>query len=250
MSENKDSITKRLIEYSGISEGMRVLDLGCGKGDVSFLLADKVGQGGAVLGVDRNPKAIELAKSRVESENKSNISFMEIELSGSLSELGVFDAVIARRVLMYLPDPSMVLKKVINLLKPNGIVAFQEIDSTVSSSQITSHPLHEKATSWVWDTIKSEGANISMGFTLPSLLKESDITISGVRAEANIQGQQSHAPLSDVVQAIVPRIIHHGVATKEQIDLSTLENRLKDELSDGSVFIGDMSFCIWGRKTS
>jgi ubiquinone/menaquinone biosynthesis C-methylase UbiE len=51
-------ITRRLISESGIKPGMRVLDIGCGAGDVSMLLAEAIGDGGSVLAFDREPRAI------------------------------------------------------------------------------------------------------------------------------------------------------------------------------------------------
>ena len=45
--------TRQLFEQAGISQGMRVLDVGCGSGDVAFLAADLVGLSGEVVGVDR-----------------------------------------------------------------------------------------------------------------------------------------------------------------------------------------------------
>lgn len=47
-------ITERLMQNVKIAPGMRVLDLGCGAGDVSMLAAELVGPTGEVLGIDRN----------------------------------------------------------------------------------------------------------------------------------------------------------------------------------------------------
>jgi ubiquinone/menaquinone biosynthesis C-methylase UbiE len=54
-------ITERLFREAGVKEGMRVLDLGCGPGDVSFLAAEMVGASGWVIGIDQAPEAITLA---------------------------------------------------------------------------------------------------------------------------------------------------------------------------------------------
>jgi ubiquinone/menaquinone biosynthesis C-methylase UbiE len=59
-------ITQRLFNDAGITAGMRVLDLGCGQGDVSVLAAKFVGDQGAVLGVDRDPDAIKIAKENIQ----------------------------------------------------------------------------------------------------------------------------------------------------------------------------------------
>src|SRR6266571_1409689 len=51
-------LTERLFRDAGMRPAMRVLDIGCGMGDVSFLAASLVGPEGAVTGVDRSPEAI------------------------------------------------------------------------------------------------------------------------------------------------------------------------------------------------
>ena len=47
-------ITERLLLRLGIKEGSRVLDLGCGAGDVSMLAAEMVGAMGSVVGIDQS----------------------------------------------------------------------------------------------------------------------------------------------------------------------------------------------------
>ena len=49
--------TRMIFAEAGIRPGMRVLDLGCGAGDVAFVAADLVGPSGSVVGVDRSPQA-------------------------------------------------------------------------------------------------------------------------------------------------------------------------------------------------
>ena len=246
MIEDENSITNRLIQSANITEGMRVLDLGCGKGDVSLLLAKVVGSSGEVVGIDRNEKALSIA--RAQTEHLSNISFLSVDLSKPLPEMAHFDAIVGRRVLMYLPNPVDTLKKISQILKKNGIIAFQEIDSTISACRIAPLSLHEQVNKWIWRTIEKEGANINIGFSLPSFLQESGFLVDDIKAEANIQGHKSHSPLETVVRAIIPRIVHHEVATEQEIAIDTLGQRLKDERPDTSVFISGMSFSILGRK--
>jgi ubiquinone/menaquinone biosynthesis C-methylase UbiE len=44
---------------------MRVLEVGCGAGDVALLAADLVGPQGKVVGVDTNPKILDTSRDRV-----------------------------------------------------------------------------------------------------------------------------------------------------------------------------------------
>jgi ubiquinone/menaquinone biosynthesis C-methylase UbiE len=57
-------LTERVLRAAGIAGGMRVLDVGCGVGDVSFLVATLVGPEGSVVGVDLDAEALKLAEER------------------------------------------------------------------------------------------------------------------------------------------------------------------------------------------
>lgn len=56
-------ITERLLRSAGIDAGMRVLDLGCGAGDVSMLAAELAGPAGFVVGIDRSQEVLKVARS-------------------------------------------------------------------------------------------------------------------------------------------------------------------------------------------
>jgi len=75
--------TRRLLFDAGIGPGMRVLDVGCGVGDVSMLIASLVGTEGAVVGVDVDPRSLALARQRVEDRRLRNVSFAEGDLRAS-----------------------------------------------------------------------------------------------------------------------------------------------------------------------
>ena len=57
-------ISLEVLQKAEITSGMRVLDIGCGAGDLSFLAANLVGSSGSVLGVDRSHQAVERASNR------------------------------------------------------------------------------------------------------------------------------------------------------------------------------------------
>src|SRR5262245_24561251 len=66
-------ITRRLIRECNIKPGMRVLDIGCGAGDVSMMLAEAVGPSGLVVAIDREARAIETVRSRAKAAGHHNI---------------------------------------------------------------------------------------------------------------------------------------------------------------------------------
>lgn len=133
MADGANSMSERLLVDAVITSGMRVLDIGCGCGEVSLLLAKLVGEGGQVLGIDQNSQSLITAREKVRDQNLSNITFLQSDLSGPLSNLGPFDAAVGRRVLMYLPNPVDAIRYIAAAVRRGGIVVFQEIDSTPDS---------------------------------------------------------------------------------------------------------------------
>ena len=71
-----DPITRQFFREAGIAPGMRVLDVGSGAGDVAFLLAELVGDSGDVVGVDRAPGALAVARARADADSRRNVSFL------------------------------------------------------------------------------------------------------------------------------------------------------------------------------
>ena len=246
---NPNTFTERLLEDAGITTGMKVLDIGCGNGEVSFLASKLVGESGEVIGVDINNQAIAAGRKRAEESNTGNVTFVEGKIPEVVSTLGQFEAVVGRRVLMYLDNPVETLKSIKKFVIPGGLLVFQESDSTLVPHSRTPMPLHDKVVNWMWRTVKKEGADIHMGFNLLSLFNKSGISTDHIRAEPVIQGQGTHYSLEFITRAMLPRITKHNVATEAEIDIDTLEQRLSDERSDDTVYISDMAFGIWGHNS-
>src|SRR3954465_7343207 len=83
--------TKRLLLEAGLTAGMRVLDVGCGVGDVSLLCAELVGPQGAVVGMDRDAVVLAKARERAQAAGLGHVSFAEGDFRSSPID-GVFDA--------------------------------------------------------------------------------------------------------------------------------------------------------------
>src|ERR1700736_4927502 len=102
---------------------MRVLDIG--GGDVALMAAGVARPSGTVLGPEGWAAAVALATRRAAEAGESGVKFSVCELD-ALPTRPLFNAVIGRFILMYLPNPAGLLKRVCRCLRPGGIVAFQE----------------------------------------------------------------------------------------------------------------------------
>ncbi|MBV1860284.1 MAG: methyltransferase domain-containing protein [Nannocystaceae bacterium] len=243
-------MTTRLLQDAGISEGMTVLDVGCGHGNVTRMLADRVGPKGHVVGIDLNERALDRARALCEAGDVRNVTFVCTDLATPPTRDPLYDAVVGRRVLMYVPDRLAALKALAGVLRPGGVAAFHEIDGSMTPSSRVPHPLHDSVNRWLWTTIQREGATTTMGFELPTALEAADLQLAGVWAEAIVEHAKARQPTAQRVRAVLPRIVKHGVATASEVDVDTLDARLEEELrSAGGVHVASVAFCAWATKS-
>jgi ubiquinone/menaquinone biosynthesis C-methylase UbiE len=101
---------------------MRVLEIGCGIGDLSLLAAAMVGAQGCVLGIDRSPFSVDAARRRTAACGVTHAEFQVADLATFETDQ-LFDALVGRLVLLYLPDPAATLRRPARYLRPGAIVA-------------------------------------------------------------------------------------------------------------------------------
>ena len=92
-------------------------------GDVALSLAGLVGSSGEVVGVERDPRSISRAKARVADAGLHDVPFIESEVA-HLSSGQLFDAVVGRCILMFLPDSASVLRLLSQFVRPGGVLIF------------------------------------------------------------------------------------------------------------------------------
>ena len=243
MNENRNAFIKQLLKDSGIVKNMRILDVGCGSGEVSILLSELMEDTGEIIGVDIDESAVESARISVKNKGIKNISFIAGEIETLDDDLKYFDAIVGRRVLMYLPNPYNTIKILKSYLKPDGLMIFQESDSGGSNLTAKNLKKHAQVQKWVWDTIKREGGNINIGSEMYGLFIKAGLNVKDVKAEAVLQTAGND--LAWLIKVMMPRIIKTGVATKEEIDIENLEKVLLEEMAASkSIFIRDINFGI------
>jgi len=209
---------------------MRVLDVGCGVGDVSFLAAKLVGPDGAVTGVDRSPEAIVVAASRAAEARVANVQFIVGDIA-SLTLPQSVDVVVGRLVLMYLPDPTAVLRHLRTLVAHGGVLAFQEFDVQGATSEPRC-PLFEAAVERLRQTFTKGGIGVRTGLHLGRIFEGAGLGPPTMRLGAKVErGPDSriYRQVADVTRAVLPLMTRTGVASAETVDVDTLETRLRDE---------------------
>ncbi|MDN7874927.1 class I SAM-dependent methyltransferase [Burkholderia aenigmatica] len=110
------------MEAAAPATGERVLDIGCGAGASSLVLAARVGAGGHVLGVDISEPLIDRARALAPQDTPALFQLAD----ASIAELpeGAFDILFSRFGVMFFDDPAAAFAHMRRALKPGGRVAF------------------------------------------------------------------------------------------------------------------------------
>lgn len=243
-------LTEDVLRLAGLGRGMRVLDIGCGTGDVSFLAARLVGPEGAVIGVDKSPEAVAAAQGRAERAGLANVRF----LVGDAAELELdhtVDALIGRLVLMYFPDPAAVLRHVLRYLASGGIVACQEMDL----SGTTSEPYCELVDATgrrIVETFTRAGIDPRAGLKLRRVFQAAGLPAPRMIQGARVEGGPD-SPVYDYMaqttRTLLPLIERTGVATAAEVGIETLAARLRQEVLDqDAVVVPPPLIGAWARK--
>ena len=242
-----DPITRQFMLEAGIAEGMHVLDVGSGAGDVSLLVEKIVGPQGHVVGVDRSSVAVAKACARAEQLALKNVSFYQSDLE-TLQLDRRFDAIVGRYVLCFQPDPAATIRLIAKLARPGGIVLFHEPDRT----QMRSHPpvpSYDRACRWVNEAYRRTGVDTLVGLKLYSAFLAAGLPGPTMRLHAVIGGATDIDVIHlDADQAVIlaPEIIRMGIATSEELGLETLVQRIVEEMvANHSVIVGRGEIGAW-----
>src|SRR5439155_1834557 len=119
-----------LLDRIGVRPGWRVLDLGCGPLGILDLLSERVGPAGEVVGLDREPQTVAMARDFAAERGLGNVRIAAGDAGATGLPRGSFDLVHARLVLVTVPDPERILAEMVALARPGGVVVVQDIDAT------------------------------------------------------------------------------------------------------------------------
>jgi ubiquinone/menaquinone biosynthesis C-methylase UbiE len=248
-------LTERMLRAAGVSAGMDVLDVGCGVGDVSFLVSELVGPEGSVVGMDVDGDVLALAERRRASSAISNVAFQQGD-ARSVEPGRLFDAAVGRLVLMYMRDPTDALRLIAERIRPGGVVAFCEwCARPTTTASAPGQPTLASLLQLLGETFKRSGASLEIGAELFWRMRD-----AGLEPDPNPlaeiafrmdQADGAYRRWASMARSLLPKMIEYGLTTEPEA-VHLIEHSLRDELTGprASVPLSWLMISQWARKPS
>jgi SAM-dependent methyltransferase len=139
-SAGDQALLARLVELFGAALGPRLIDLGCGPGNISFLLAERY-PAARVVAVDGAPAMLRIARSRQETAPSCwpQLEFVAAQLTPQGLRppvAGRFTAVVSNSLLHHLHDPQVLWTAVGQLGAPGAAVYIKDLRRPASAEAV------------------------------------------------------------------------------------------------------------------
>ncbi|MDM3975291.1 class I SAM-dependent methyltransferase [Mycobacterium marseillense] len=249
-SEMLRPITERLLSSAGLTSGMRVLDIGCGAGDVTILAAELVGPRGRVIAIDRDATVINSARQRANDLGFSNVEFQQHDLE-TYDGPGGFDAVVCRYVLVHQPDPVRLLRAAKALVRAGGVVAVHEMDPTRGAQSNPRVPLLHRLETLILTAFSQMGTAINAGACLVKLFVDAGMSAPQMFAETIVESGEDSMLVpwfTATIRGVLPQLIASGTVSADEIALEGLTDQLRQAVlkCDSQIEFAPQ-MCAWTR---
>jgi len=235
-----------LFRRVGISPGTECLDVGCGGGDVSVLLARHVGPSGRVVGIDLDPKTLAAARSEAKTLDLPQLSYRQGNVF-DLPDEASFDVVYARFLLTPLAEPQKAIDRMRASLRPGGLVLLEDIDFS-GHFAYPACPAFEDYQRLYVATVRKAGGDPNIGQRLPLLLKAAELEEVGLQVSQAVALQGAAKLISPItLEAIGERVVAAGLATPAELK-ETSDALFQAARDPDRVMSAPRIVQSWGRK--
>lgn len=112
-------LAPQLVQFAGVQDGERILDVGTGTGSVALAVAACI-QGGEIIGVDPASAYVDYAKSR---SSDPRLDFQVADARDLPFARGSVDRCLSCLVLNFVPDAPKAVSEMRRVTKPGGVLA-------------------------------------------------------------------------------------------------------------------------------
>lgn len=239
-----------LLDNIDIRPGSRVVDIGCGPMGILGLLSDRVGPYGEVVGVERETRFVDAARSALAKRGLKNVKVIQADALKTGLEKNSFDLVHERLVLTNIPEREALLAEMLSLLRPGGRLAVGNNDN-VSWLCHPEHPSWKILRDAFSAAFHSNGGDLFLGRRLPGMLRAAGVRDVQVKVHVDVVKPDSprRRHLFSLLDSLHDKIIALGLISEQE--LAAHRKALNEHLENSNtVIIDKLHVQAWGCKAS
>jgi 2-polyprenyl-3-methyl-5-hydroxy-6-metoxy-1,4-benzoquinol methylase len=215
--------TEALLRRVGLRDGQRVVEIGCGSGNIACWVAQQIAPNGSITAIDVASDQIEQARLQAHSRNLRNIEFQVADAYSPRLPEDSFDLIYCRLVLSHLTQPAAALAAMRSLARPGGVVVCEEIDI---GCWVCDPPASAMDRFFALNAALGErrGENFFLGASLHRLFHEVGFARPEVGANfaLALRGEQKRL-LGMTFAQFAPELVREGLASQEEVDRVTAD---------------------------
>lgn len=220
--------------------GDRLLDVGCGTGDVVRALAGLVGAHGTVVGIEPSATMLDEARRRT-GESSHNVEFRSGDIARLDFDDATFDGVTCERVFQHLDTPDAALAELVRVIRPGGRIVVIDTDWGMHAI----HGADPQLTSRVVQCWAANAANGWSGRRLPGLFVHAGLPEPTVVAET-FTSTDGHRPMGPPFTTMAVVAEQSGALSSD--DAHTWLAQLADAGERGQFFWAVTMFAVAGAR--
>lgn len=250
-AQDLEGPTRWMLDRIDLKPGLRAVDVGCGPTGIMNLLSERVGTGGIVIGVEREPRFFDMARAEQRRRGLLNVELVNADALNTGLDKNSYDFVHERLVLINIPlvAQQAVLKEMLSLLKPGGTIAIQEFDF-VSFACDPDHPSWNVLFNTWCDAFQAAGGgNLFIGRSLARLLRSAGVENVRVHAHANLPqvGEYQRTHILSLIESTHELMVGPGKLSAAELrdHVAALAKHLADPKT---TLIDRLVVQAWGTK--
>ncbi|MBA2681772.1 MAG: methyltransferase domain-containing protein [Ktedonobacteraceae bacterium] len=229
---------QRILEQLALREGATVLDVGCGAGQDAQDLAQVVGPGGQVVGIDSSETMLEEARAHAASLQLP-VEYILADAAQLPFADASFDGCQAARVLGHLQDPGRAISEMVRVVKPGARIVAADADFDLIVVDIPDRALARKITHATCDYMKHGW----LGRQLPRLFQRAGL--ENIRVEGSLM-PLDYAFFQLAFHGMLQSVQATGTISIEE--LTSFWSALGQAEQEGHFFARMGGFVISGQK--
>lgn len=238
--------TELMLSAIGVGPGWRCLDLACGLGDVTRLMAARAGPQGRVVGVDLERRFLDLARASAGGA----VDYREVDACSTGQPGDSFDLVHGRFLFAGGAQIDALIAEAIRLARPGGTVALQEQDLS-SIACFPPHPAFARLKAMLGAGLELSGTGKGVARRLFGLLRQAGLL--DLRYRPYLVGCQAGDPqadwLPDIVESLRGSLLQAGLIGSTALDeaITACRAHLADPGTTATLYTVVQ---VWGRKAT